>query len=161
MNTKVRKATFSEDHHYGEECVSAQICTNSSSRQCTDKSFLIPQDTHKKQFCYFFPALSSSVYIGKMHISIKNRFTFYFFKHRYCARIIFNLTVESITVNRHKNGFNFFFSFQQLTILTCKEESFCKILNFYKGKKWQNNNNICLLSRNIDMVLLQQNWFVL
>lgn len=27
------------------------------------------------------------------------------------------------------------FSFHQLTILTCKEESFCKILNFYKGKK--------------------------
>lgn len=70
MTIKVRKATFSEDHRYGEECVPAQICTNSSSRQNTDKSFLIPQDTTKHSSATFFPAFSSSVYIGKMHISI-------------------------------------------------------------------------------------------
>lgn len=110
LNTKVGKTVFSEDHHHGEECVSAQICTNSSSRQHIDKSFLIPQDTTKtSSVIFFFPFLSSSVYIGKMHISIKIWFSFYFFKCRYCARIIFNLTVESITVNRYKNAFNSFF----------------------------------------------------
>lgn len=80
MNTKVGKTVFSEDHHHGEECVSAQICTNSSSRQHIDKSFLIPQDTTKtSSVIFFFPFLSSSVYIGKMHISIKkNGFLFIF-----------------------------------------------------------------------------------
>lgn len=35
-----RKTDFS-DHNYGEECVSAHICTKSSNREHTDKSFLI------------------------------------------------------------------------------------------------------------------------
>lgn len=133
-------------------------CTMGSSRQHTDKYFLIPKTQWKIAPMGFL--LLYSVLIGKMYISIKNITYFLVFEPQYCARIIFNLTIESITVDRYKNGFNFF-SFQQLAILTCKEESFYKILNFYKGKKWQNNNNICLLSRNIDMVLLQQNWFVL
>lgn len=54
LNTKVGKTVFSEDHHHGEECVSAQICTNSSSRQHIDKSFLIPQDTTKTSSVIFF-----------------------------------------------------------------------------------------------------------
>lgn len=105
---------------------------------------------------FFFSVLPSRLY----RCPLKTGFPFNIFKCQYCAQIIFNLAAESIPVNRYE-WLQFFFPFQQLTILTCKEESFCKILNFYKGKNWQNNNNICLLSGNIDMVLLQQNWFVL
>lgn len=150
-----RKTDFS-DHNYGEECVSARICTKSSNREHKDKSFSISQDTAKNSSVIFFSVLPSRLY----RCPLKTGFPFNIFKCQYCAQIIFNLAAESIPVNRYE-WLQFFFPFQQLTILTCKEESFCKILNFYKGKNWQNNNNICLLSGNIDMVLLQQNWFVL
>lgn len=110
LNTKVGKTVFSEDHHHGEECVSAQICTNSSSRQHIDKSFLIPQDTTKTSSVIFFSLFYLLQFIQeKCTYPLKKWFSFYFFKCRYCARIIFNLTVESITVNRYKNAFNSFF----------------------------------------------------
>lgn len=88
-----RKTDFS-DHHHGEECVSAHICTKSSNREHTDKSFLISQDTPKKKKS----ALSSHLY----RYPLKIGFPFNIFKCQYCAQIIFNLAAESIPVNRYE-----------------------------------------------------------
>lgn len=70
----------------------------------------------------------------KIHFSIKVIFTVFSVVNMVCAPFITQHTWITRHCHRIQKLLQFFFSFHQLTTLTCKEESFCKILNFYKGK---------------------------